>query len=565
LPAPLLRFRIDVFAATGGLRMCFDPTPPLEHDRGESWRALGAVAILLAVELATLAALFGPQLLAIPGKRWAVFAAVMVLGGLQAHVRHHRDAYRGVRISWPLLAGQTLAFAGVLAAAAWLHAGAQRTILGDAGDAVAGATLAVAWLVTTLAAIAPRLSLAMPLLRTVLAFAMFATAAWFVGDLTKSFWDLTSDSTLRLVELLLTPFAGRPVVRPSPFVIGTSDFSVLVTASCGGFHGIGLVTVLLVGYLWWFRRVHRFPQSLVLVPIGVVLMWLANVVRITALILVGIWLSPDIAVEGFHSAAGWIAFLTVGLGLILVAARMPFFVRPDSPNASDSLRPAALSTGQVPVTDSARIAPNALACLLPFLALTATTLVAQAFSSGFDALYPVRVLVVIAVLWRLRRSLPWRECRISPAAVAIGAATFALWMILAPGPSAAPAAAARDPSHLGQPWSTLWLLFRVAGSTVTVPVAEELFFRGFVIRRCIGEDVDGVPIGVFTWFSFLLSSVAFGLLHGDAWIAGTVAGMLFACALYTRKNLCDAVVAHATTNALLSGYVVATGSWSQWG
>jgi hypothetical protein len=29
--------------------------------------------------------------------------------------------------------------------------------------------------------------------------------------------------------------------------------------------------------------------------------------------------------------------------------------------------------------------------------------------------------------------------------------------------------------------------------------------------------------------------------------------------------LFDSIVAHATTNALLSGYVIATGSWSQWG
>ncbi|NDF40252.1 MAG: CAAX prenyl protease-related protein [Proteobacteria bacterium] len=98
-----------------------------------------------------------------------------------------------------------------------------------------------------------------------------------------------------------------------------------------------------------------------------------------------------------------------------------------------------------------------------------------------------------------------------------------------------------------------------------VPIAEELFFRGFVIRRCIGPDVDAVPVGEFTWLSFLLSSVAFGVLHGDAWVAGTVAGMLFALALYTRRRLDDAIVAHATTNALLSGYVVATGSWAQWG
>ena len=98
-----------------------------------------------------------------------------------------------------------------------------------------------------------------------------------------------------------------------------------------------------------------------------------------------------------------------------------------------------------------------------------------------------------------------------------------------------------------------------------MPIAEELFFRGFLIRRCISEDADSVPIGQFSWFSFLVSSIAFGALHGDAWLAAIVVGMLFGLALFTRRRLFDAVVAHATTNALLSGYVIATGSWAQWG
>jgi CAAX prenyl protease-like protein len=184
----------------------------------------------------------------------------------------------------------------------------------------------------------------------------------------------------------------------------------------------------------------------------------------------------------------------------------------------------------------------------------------------------VRVICVAGVLWSLRDALPWRECRISLLPIAIGAVAFAVWMILAPGATASPTAMAAglqadplDPAQLGQPWTTLWLLFRVLGSTITVPIAEELFFRGFIPRRCISEDADSVPLGQFSWFSFLVSAVSFGALHGNAWLAGIVVGMLFGVALYTRRRLFDAVVAHATTNALLSGYVVATGSWSEWG
>jgi exosortase E/protease (VPEID-CTERM system) len=404
-----------------------------------------------------------------------------------------------------------------------------------------------------------------------------AVTSWHMGDLTQSFWNQTGETTVRLVELLLTPLAGGPVIRPEPFVLGTDAFQVRILAACSGFHGIGLITMLLAGYLWWFRKLHRFPQSLLLLPIGVALVWLANVVRITALILVGIWISPAIAVDGFHSTAGWLAFLTVGLGIIWAATRMPFFTRSEPVAAEITAAessPNAVRPQAIPEADGERspAAFSVAACLIPFLALTAITMLTRAFTSGFDLLYPVRVVCVAGVLWSLRDALPWRECRISLLPVAIGGVAFAVWMLLAPWATAPSFAMPPglhadplDPAQLGQPWTTLWLLFRVAGSSVTVPIAEELFFRGFVTRRCISEDADSVPLGQFSWFSFLVSAVSFGVLHGNAWLAGIVVGMLFGVALYARRRLFDAVVAHATTNALLSCYVMATGSWSEWG
>ena len=151
------------------------------------------------------------------------------------------------------------------------------------------------------------------------------------------------------------------------------------------------------------------------------------------------------------------------------------------------------------------------------------------------------------------------------APVAIGVVCFAAWKLLAPAVGTSPAAAALDPHQLGQPWAGLWILFRIVGSTVTVPIAEELFFRGFLTRRCISEDADSVPLGTFSWFSCGFSAVAFGLLHGEAWLAGIVAGLFFAAALYDRRRLSDAVLAHATTNALVSGTVIAGSAWADWG
>jgi exosortase E/protease (VPEID-CTERM system) len=523
------------------------------------------LAGLLAVEACLIGWYFGGWVLATPGKRLLSIGLVGMLIGLWSHIERHKADYRTTRVSWPLVAGQVLSFVGVFAAVRWLAAGGPSTPLGDTGTPLAVAVTVAAWLACSLASIAPTLDLARTLLGSAALCAALAVTSWNIGDLTQSFWNQTGETTIRLVALLLTPFAGGPVIRPEPFVLGTDAFQVRIQASCSGFHGIGLITMLLAGSLWWFRRLHRFPQSLLLLPIGVALIWLANVVRITALILVGIWISPAIAVDGFHSTAGWIAFLSVGLGLIWAAARMPFFTRPE-PMALEIATAAASPTALGPTIITTT------ACLLPFLALTAITMLTRAFTSGFDLLYPVRVICVAGVLWSLRDALPWRECRISLLPVAIGGVAFAVWMLLTPGVTASSSAMAAgphanplDPAQLGQPWTTLWLLFRVMGSTITVPIAEELFFRGFVTRRCISEDADSVPLGQFSWFSFLVSAVSFGVLHGNAWLAGIVVGMLFGVALYARRRLFDAVVAHATTNALLSGYVITTGSWSEWG
>jgi CAAX prenyl protease-like protein len=109
--------------------------------------------------------------------------------------------------------------------------------------------------------------------------------------------------------------------------------------------------------------------------------------------------------------------------------------------------------------------------------------------------------------------------------------------------------------------AVVWIAFRASGAVVTAPLAEELAFRAYLLRRFVARDVETVSLRGFSWPSLLGSSVLFGLLH-DAVLAGTLAGIVYALVLSRRGQLGDPVIAHATTNALLVGYAVATGSWS---
>jgi CAAX prenyl protease-like protein len=111
--------------------------------------------------------------------------------------------------------------------------------------------------------------------------------------------------------------------------------------------------------------------------------------------------------------------------------------------------------------------------------------------------------------------------------------------------------------------AALWLVARVVGSVVVVPVAEELAFRGYLLRRLIDADFTAVSPKHFTTASFLISSIVFGALHGR-WLAGILAGMVYAGAQYRRGEIADAIVAHTVTNALLAAYVVIFGHWGFW-
>jgi CAAX prenyl protease-like protein len=108
-----------------------------------------------------------------------------------------------------------------------------------------------------------------------------------------------------------------------------------------------------------------------------------------------------------------------------------------------------------------------------------------------------------------------------------------------------------------------WIIFRCIGSVVTVPLVEELVFRGYLLNKLTNHPLLAKGNIAFSWLPFLLSSLLFGLMHGE-WIAGTIAGMFFAFARYRRGSLGDAVVAHMTTNGLLTCYVMLTGTWSYW-
>jgi len=150
-------------------------------------------------------------------------------------------------------------------------------------------------------------------------------------------------------------------------------------------------------------------------------------------------------------------------------------------------------------------------------------------SGGFEWLYPLRFVAVIGVLWIYRAKYRAMDWKFGWFGIAMGVLVFALWMgcdsllnktlLNKTSDDAMPKALAAASTGA----RTTWIVFRALAATVTVPIAEELAFRGFAIRRFIAEDVDALPAASYTWIGLAASSIAFGVMHGNMWFAGILA------------------------------------------
>ena len=109
----------------------------------------------------------------------------------------------------------------------------------------------------------------------------------------------------------------------------------------------------------------------------------------------------------------------------------------------------------------------------------------------------------------------------------------------------------------------VFILIRLAGLSIVVPLAEEVFWRGFLIRYLISDDFEGVPLGKYTLASFGLVTALFAAAHPEI-LAALLWGAGINVLLYRTKNLWSCIVAHGVTNLLLGVYILTTHSWILW-
>ena len=371
-----------------------------------------------------------------------------------------------------------------------------------------------------------------------------------IAGLFQNVWkyDPVTEFTFASVHNAILALGYEVYSDPPIKELAVGEFGVLVGPQCSGVEGFLLITSFLGFYIWLFREQLRFPHVLSLLVIGIILSWCFNVVRVVALILIGHHWSPDLAINGFHSHAGWLMFTIVAVGLSLAAHSVPWFQKEGGHAVKANVAPEAAAE-KPPFFEDPYIVQ-----ILPFLLFMLSALLASTFFEVPAVAYPLRFVVMaagVAIALPYLLQLDWRP---DPFALASGAAIGILWIAVSPAPDTesplAQALAGMSAGMLG-----LWVITRVLGTVVLVPAIEELFFRGYILRRI---DDGGMVKRIL---AIVISTALFAALHGRFWEAG-LAGIVFALVMLRRGRLSDAIICHAAANAMIAAWALIQGDWS---
>lgn len=190
--------------------------------------------------------------------------------------------------------------------------------------------------------------------------------------------------------------------------------------------------------------------------------------------------------------------------------------------------------------------------------------------SWYPLAYCAKVLIVGGLLWQFRST--WRDLKPAPRlnaivlAIVTGLIVFVLWVRLEgwyPFFAFLGTRTGLDPATLPTGWKWPFIVVRLFGLVLLVPLMEELFWRSFLIRWLIDPSFLKVPIGRVTPMAAVVSSVAFGFSHPE-WLPALCTGLLWAWLLWQTKSVSACVISHAVANLALAVHVLATGDWKYW-
>lgn len=217
--------------------------------------------------------------------------------------------------------------------------------------------------------------------------------------------------------------------------------------------------------------------------------------------------------------------------------------------------------------------PASARYVAPFIALLAFLALHSLYALPARLDLGLRIIVVGGLLAFWSRPVIDLRTRFAIASILLGIAVFLIWI----GPDAlfpnyrnfwlfqnaltGVTRTSLPPAALSDP---LVLILRVTQSVLIVPIAEELFWRAWLMRWLISPRFASVPLGAYQAASFWTVAFLFASEHGPWWDVGLVAGIAYNWWIVRTKSLADCILAHAVTNALLCAWVIGRHQWQYW-
>lgn len=182
-------------------------------------------------------------------------------------------------------------------------------------------------------------------------------------------------------------------------------------------------------------------------------------------------------------------------------------------------------------------------------------------------LYPIQTLVCAGLLAWCWRKIEFRGIAYLSVIFAVGFFVFAIWTSPQFFHWATPRTDGFNPEVFPPGSLSYWatVLFRFLRLVIVVPLLEEIFWRGFLMRYLIDEDFIKVPFGTFRWSAFLITVAGFTLEHQPAdYAAALICGIVYNSVACLTKSLGSCVFVHAVTNLFLGLYIMFTKQWGFW-
>ncbi len=383
--------------------------------------------------------------------------------------------------------------------------------------------------------------------------AILAIVVILLSYYARDLWQPLSYFTLSGADWLLSLFFNNIYLDVPQKLLGVNDFIVEISPQCSGLEGLVIALTITFIYLYLLRDNLKFPLVFLLFPVAAILAITFNIIRVALLISIGALYSPEIAVSGFHSVAGWLTAVLVSFLIVFVFTSMNVFNK----KSIESLIPPKTDINQEKPCDDSQLA---WAILVPFILFLVVSLTSNIFFKDFNYLYPLKVIVGLLALIYFWKFYLWQSPKKWFEPILAGLIVAILWVNLVP------ADAEYDlffiESIKAMPlWLMLsWCFFRLIGFWFIAPILEELVFRGYLIARLTGQPLLNVNKLKFSLLALVVSSIVFGFIHNNI-VAGTVAGIVFAVIRYRHNSLAEPIVSHMSANIFVAIWAIITGQW----